>query len=129
MDFRSPIDEPIQIGLTSGHTTVITPEGNHVPAIFHREAIARGAIPMLPAADQADSAGEGNGESAQLHPIDRNKAIQATLQAMLDGGAEGDFTAEGKPNLVKLKSRLGFAVTREEVDVAWAIVSAPDTTE
>ena len=49
--------------------------------------------------------------------------IKQALQAMLDGGDEGDFTAEGKPNLTKVKARLGFAVGREEVEAEWLLVS------
>ena len=125
MKFRSPTDEAIQIGLTSGHTIVITPDGDDVPPIFRREAIARGAIPVgIPGAEETRAALNGTaGEPA----ADRPQAIQAALQAMLDGGEEGDFTAEGKPNLTKLKGRLGFAVSREEVDAAWAIVSSAGT--
>lgn len=125
MKFRSPTDQPLQIGLTSGHTVVITPEGNDVAAMFRREAIARGAVPVgIPGAEETLAALNG---TADAPAADRPQAIQAALQAMLDGGEEGDFTGEGKPNLVKLKSRLGFAVTREEVDAAWAIVSAAGT--
>lgn len=125
MKFRSPTDEAIQIGLTSGHTIVITPEGDDVPPIFRREAIARGAIPVgIPGAEETLAALTGTaGEPVAIRP----QAIQAALQAMLDGGEEGDFTETGKPNLTKLKSRLGFAVSREEVDAAWAIVSTAGT--
>lgn len=125
MQFRSPTDEPLQIALTTGHTTVITPEGNDIPLMFNREAIARGAIPVgIPGAEEALAALNG---TAGAPAAGRPQAIQAALQAMLDGGEEGDFTEAGKPNLVKLKSRLGFSVTREEVDAAWAIVSSAAT--
>lgn len=125
MKFRSPTEHAIQIGLTSGHTVVITHEGNEIPQIFNREAIARGAIPVgVPGVEEA-LAGMSSPDGAAA--ADRPKVIQAALQAMLDGGDEGDFTAEGKPNLLKLKARLGFAVNRDEVDAAWEIVAAPDS--
>lgn len=103
----------MHISLTSGHTTVVTPDGNEIPTIFNKEAIARGAVPIT--GEEAPAAGVSTDGRAQL--------IQSALQAMVDGSDEGDFTADGKPNLTKVKARLGFSVTRDEVDAAWAIVA------
>ncbi len=125
MKFRSPTDEVIQIGLTSGHTIVIPPDGDDVPPIFRREAIARGAIPVdVPGAEETLAALNG---TAGGPVASRPQAIQAALQTMLDGGGEGDFTKGGKPSLDKVKALLGFAVTREEVDAAWEVVSSAGT--
>ncbi|WP_182340949.1 hypothetical protein [Comamonas koreensis] len=127
LKFRSPTAEPMHIGLTSGHTTVISTEGNEIPAIFHREAIARGAIIVTGQADGAGAVVQTTaGGTTPVDTANRSLLIKQALQAMLDGGEEGDFTAEGKPNLTKLKARLGFAVTREEVEAGWQIVSAGD---
>ncbi|WP_312836406.1 hypothetical protein [Comamonas sp.] len=113
MKFRSPTELDMHISLTSGHTTIITAEGNEIPSMFNKEAIARGATPIT--GEEALAAGVSADGRAQQ--------IQAALQAMVDGSDEGDFTADGKPNLAKVKARLGFAVTRDEVDAAWAIVA------
>ena len=43
---------------------------------------------------------------------------------MLDGKDEDDFTADGKPNLRKLKERVGFALTREEADAVFIELTA-----
>lgn len=127
LKFRSPTAEPMHIGLTSGHTTVISTEGNEIPAIFHREAIARGAIPDTGVAEGAGAPVQSSaGSTAPVDTANRSLLIKQALQAMLDGGEEGDFTAEGKPNLTKLKARLGFAITREEVEAEWLVVSAGD---
>ena len=115
MNFRSPTDEPLHIALTSGHTAVVTPEGNELAPMLHREAIARGAVPSTVQHEQAAPA---------VAQFDRSKVIVDALNAMLDGGQEGDFTADGKPNLTKLNARVGFKVAREEADAAWATVSA-----
>ena len=127
MKFRSPTGLDMPIALTNGHTTVIAAEGSEVPAMFHKEAVARGAI-LIVAEEVATT--DAPAAAAPASPAgatpDRAQLIQAALQSMLDGGDEGDFTAEGKPNLVKVKAHLGFAVTREEVDAAWAIVSDND---
>lgn len=116
MNFRSPTDEPLHIALTSGHTAVVTSEGSELHAMFHREAISRGAVPFTvqyaPAAAPA------------APQFDRGQIIADALNTMLDGGQEGDFTGDGKPNLTKLNARVGFKVAREEADAAWAKVSA-----
>lgn len=115
MNFRSPTDESLHVALTSGHTAVVTPEGNELAAMFHREAIARGAVPTTVQHEQTAPA------AAQF---DRGQVIADALNAMLDGGQEGDFTADGKPHLTKLNARVGFKVAREEADAAWTKVAA-----
>lgn len=116
MKFRSPTGEPMHIGLTSGHTIIIPPEGVEVPAIFRKEAVARGAEPDTGA--QAD---------AVVAPqFERKQVITTAIQAALDGSDEADFTKDGKPDLRRLNSRLGFQASREEVDAIWAEVAKPD---
>lgn len=114
MIFRSPNAEDLNIALTSGHTCVITPAGNDVPAIFHREAIARGALPGGIAVEEPNS-----------EPVfNRHQAIVDALNQMLDGGDENDFTNQGKPDLRKLNGRLGFQIAREEADAVWTELTA-----
>lgn len=117
MKFRSPTDEPLHIGLTSGHTIVITPEGVEVPALFHKEAVARGAEP---------DTGEAAASVATVPQFNRKEVITTAMNAMLDGGAEDDFTNDGKPNLRKLNAKVGFQVAREEADAIWAEIAKPD---
>lgn len=107
--FRSPSDQPIHIALTTGHTAVIPPEGVDLDPMFHREASARGAVAF----------DESSLVVSTMTPDVRNAAISAALTAMLDGKAEDDFTTEGKPNLLKLRARVGFAVAREEADAVF----------
>ncbi len=106
LKFRSPTDEPLHIALTSGHTAVITPEGNELAPMFHREAIARGA-------QTGDPVAPLEGDSA---PFDRKQVITDAINGMMDGDNEGDFNDDGKPNLKKLNALLGFQASRTEVD-------------
>ena len=112
MKFRSPSDQPIHIALTTGHTAVVTPDGVELDPMFHKEASARGAV-------QFDDS-----TTIVMTPDVRKAAITAALKGMLDGAAEGDFTAEGKPNLLRLKAAVGFAVTREEADAVFVELTA-----
>lgn len=120
MKFKSPTDEPMQIGLTSGHTCVIppateeAPDGVEIEPRFHRLAIASGAIPAGVSAMPAEE---------NLTPT-RTSVITTALQAMLDGNDEADFKRDGTPDLNAVTHRVGFKVTREEVQAIWAKVKA-----
>lgn len=118
MHFRSPTDDDLHIALTSGHTAIVTPEGNELDVMFHREAISRGAIPGTIKDEPA--------QQPQEKSFDRAGVIEGAMNDMLDGGNEHDFTGDGKPNLIKLNARVGFKVSRDEADAAWARVSAPN---
>lgn len=113
MKFRSPTDEPLHIGLTSGHAAVITPEGMELDKIFHREAISRGALPGAAELDTTE----------QKPAFDRKEVITTAINGMLDGGSEDDFTNDGTPNLRKLTAKVGFQVAREEADAIWDEIS------
>lgn len=113
MKFRSDSDQPVHIALVTGHTAIVTPEGNELDAVFHKEAIARGCIP------------EGIGQAPTTGAEKTRKGVIVdALQAMLDGAAEDDFRADGKPDLRKLNARVGFSVAREEADAIFAEVTA-----
>jgi hypothetical protein len=114
MKFRSTTGEDVHIALTTGHTALITPDGVELDKVFHKEAIARGC---LPEGVEEDKKPEGGG-------FDRMQVITDTLNAMVDGSDEKDFKGDGTPNLKSLTTKVGFTVSREEADAAWAKVSA-----
>ncbi len=113
--FRSPTGEPLHVALITGHTMVIpiTEDGVDVPLHFQREAISRGAVLV-----------DGGTAEVQTQILNRQLMLREVLVAMLAGADKDDFTADGKPNLVKLKAKAGFAVTREEADAAFAELTA-----
>ena len=117
MKFRSPTDAPLHIALTTGHTAVVSADGTELAPMFHREAVARGAFPV-------ESSAAGMDLATQM--LGRQLAIKEALNAMLNGGDKDDFTADGKPNLVRLKAKAGFAVTREEADAIVAELTAAE---
>lgn len=101
------------MALVTGHTAVITAEGTDLDKMFHKEAMQRGALL------------EGGLDSDDLSTQVKNRAIEIkdALQAMRDGAAPADFTKEGKPDLRKLIAKLGFQVSRDEVDAYWEELS------
>lgn len=109
MKFRSTTGQDVHIGLTSGHTVIITPEGVELDKMFHREAIARECLPV----------GMDDAKAAPKPDFDRKQVITDALKAMLDGSEAEDFTAAGKPNLKRLQSRVGFHAERSEVEAIW----------
>lgn len=136
MKFHSPTQDPLHVALTSGHTAVVTYEGVTLDPMFHREAVSRGAIPESMFPGFAGGGADGRLDLGALpQPVvdsftDPNNAnvaraatIRATLTQMMDGSNEGDFNTDGKPNLGRLKARLGFEITREEADAAFADVA------
>lgn len=125
MKFRSPTDQPIHVSLTTGHTALVTPEGVDLEPMFHREAIALGALPGSLTPEQALML-DAKPEAAQF---DRGAHIAKVLKAMLDGDNEGDFNKDGKPDLRAVNAKLGFQASRSEVDAVWADVSAAALSE
>ena len=116
MKLYSPSEQPVHVALTSGHTCVITQDGVDVPAIFLREAIARGAT--------QEPGSVGDDFSTQI--LSRKLTVRDTLAAMIADANKDDFTADGKPNLMRLKARAGFAVSREEADTIFAELKPQD---
>lgn len=125
MKFRSPTEEPIHISLTTGHTALVTHEGVELEPMFHREAVAKGAIPATMSPEQALML-DAKSEAPQF---DRAARIESTLKAMLDGDNEGDFNKDGKPDLRTVNAKLGFQASRSEVDAVWEKVSAAALSE
>lgn len=107
--FCSPTDTPLHIALTSGHTAVVTPEGIDLDPMFHREAIARGALLT-----------EGATPEDRTQVFNRQIVLRDTIAAMIASNDKDDFTGDGRPNLVKLKAKTGFQVSREEADAVFA---------
>lgn len=116
MKFRSTTGADIHIALTSGQTALITAEPTELDKAFHKEAIARGA---LPEGVEPDAETQNTG-------FNRKEAIIKVLAAMLDGDDQEDFKNDGTPDLRVVMKKVGFKVDREEVDAAWAEVTKAD---
>lgn len=108
MKFRSPSSEPLHVALTSGHTVVVPPEGVELASMFQREAMARGAV-----------LADGGTDEVHTQILSRQLTIKEAMIAMIAGASKDDFTADGKPNLVRLKTVTGFQVSREEADAVF----------
>lgn len=100
------------VALLTGHTCVVTPQGNDVEPRFRKEAIARGCMLM----------GAGNDEGDGPREASKSELIQKGIDKMLDGDDDGAFTGDGKPDSRKLSEVVGFTVTAAERDEAWAVV-------
>lgn len=113
MKFKSGTEEDTHLALTSGHSAIVTAEGNDIDPRFHAEAIRRGCKPIgieiPPEAQAADG-------------FNRAKALRDGITQMLESTEDGMFTANNKPNIKKLASIVGFNPDREEVDATWSAI-------
>lgn len=116
MKWYSPSGEEVHLALTSGHTAVIGAEPAEILDLFHREAAAAGCLPEGVKPETKGGAPAFN----------RRDVISTALQTMLDGGEEGDFKADGTPDLKRVQAKVGFKATREEVDSVWAELTKKD---
>lgn len=117
MKFRSPTDTPIHLALTSGHTFVIGPDAVEVPTHFHRMAVMEGCIP-----EGMDSLPADDGPA----PDTKIDLIVSAIRDMLKDAKEGDFNADGRPDVRKLSQRAGFTVLADERNLAWQRISDED---
>lgn len=113
MKFYPPDNQPMQIGLTTGHVAIVEPGGTELDARFHREAIAKGCMPE----------GIERDKPVEAKGFDKMSAIINTVIEMVDEGNEAEFTGDGKPDVRALSKRVGFTVSREERDTAWEAVA------
>lgn len=132
MKFRSRSDEQvIRLASTSGHIVLVGKEFVEVPEHMESQAYAEGCVSealynSIRADMEKDAAAQaalvGGGLTEEL----KHEAIKAAIVAMLDGKDEGSFTTAGLPNMKALAKQCGFQVTKDEMEAAWAEVSAAD---
>ena len=125
MKLYSPTDTGVHVALLSGHTTYITKEGTNVDKKFVSQALTLGCL-TEPAGsypiedDDSDEAiAEAQPDTEQTE-IERTNAITDAINVMLNGSEDGDFNADGRPNLKKLNAKLGFKASKEEVEVIFS---------
>ena len=147
MRFRSRSNSEVaRLASTSGHIILVGQEFVEVPQHMEAEAYANGCVSeeiynsikadMAKGAEQAAMemlAGATGGGAQQVSGIklpsgdivreDRPAVVRQAIQAMLDGGEEGAFTAAGLPNLKVLSGKCGFQVSKDEMEVAWGEIS------
>lgn len=113
MKFKTPGELPVMIGLTTGDTLTIQPDGStEVPTRFRREAIARGCVP----------AGVGTDEPEAPKEKTKQELIVEAINKLLDADDEDSFTGDGKPKTTAIEKLVGFNLTAGERDAVWAIV-------
>ena len=148
MRFRSRSNSEVaRLASTSGHIILVGQEFVEVPQHMEADAYANGCVSeeiynsikadMAKGAEQAAMemlAGATGGGAQQVSGIklpsgdivreDRPAVVRQAIQAMLDGGEEGAFTAAGLPNLKVLSGKCGFQVSKDEMEAAWGEISA-----
>ena len=133
MKFRSRSDsQVIRLASTSGHICLVGREFVEIPEHMEAEAYANGCVSEeLYNAIKADLAGGllSGGGGARLPgsaepQTTRVSTIKQQIEAMLDSGEDGAFTAAGLPNLKVLSGKCGFQVSKDEMELAWGEIAA-----
>lgn len=132
MKFRSRSDEQvIRLASTSGHIVLVGKEFVEVPEHMESQAYAEGCVSealykSIRADMEKDAAAQAALVGGALTAEQKHQAIKAAIGAMLDGKDEGSFTTAGLPNMNVLAKQCGFQLTKDEMEAAWAEVSATD---
>lgn len=117
MQLKSPTITPIHVALTNGHAITIGPDGRDVPQMFIKDAFANGAIPAESDVEQfiAQEKNDTDPSTAEM--------LVAGVKKMLTENPD-DFTGSGLPNRKVLSGIVGWNVSAQELEVAWAQVQA-----
>lgn len=129
MKFRSRRDdEVIRIASTSGHICLVGNEFVEVPEHMEADAYSAGCVSeALYNSIRADMEKDAKAQAALigggLTAEQKHEAIKVAIGSMLDSNDEGSFTKDGLPNMKVLAKQTGFALSKEEMEAAWAEVS------
>ena len=129
MKFRSRRDgEVTRVASTSGHICLIGSEFVDVPEHMESDAYAAGCVSealynSIKADMEKDAAAKMALTGGALTTAQKHEAIKLAIVAMLDGKDDGSFTKDGLPNMKVLAKQTGFALSKEEMEAAWAEVS------
>jgi len=111
MKLKSPTDQPMQVGLLSGHCISVPPEGRDVPQMFIAEALKCGCLP------EGVSAEEAKGKAPDPQGADRTGLISAAVKKMLEDGCS--LTGAGLPHIKEVSKAAGFTVSAVELTEVW----------
>ena len=130
MKFRSRRDdEVIRIASTTGHICLVGSEFVEVPDHMESDAYAAGCVSealynSIKADMEKDAAAKAALTGGALTPEQKHEAIKLAIGTMLDSKEDGNFTTAGLPNMKVLAKHTGFALSKDEMEAAWAEVAA-----
>jgi len=101
---------------TSGHVIIVGPEFIEVPVHLEPEAHAQGCL-----SEEMYEAVQGE--------VTVGLTVEDAIRNMISIPEQNDFTTQGLPDLRRLKNLCNRPVTKEEMMVAWDVVSAEKDAE
>lgn len=103
-----------------GHT-VFFPKGvpTYAPPAIHREVVEAGGEPVEAMDDPRDPP-KSTGPTEPTDPEVRATDIYAAVEMVVNKNSRDDFTANGSPHTNALSALVGWKVTADERDQAWA---------
>lgn len=123
--FVSTSGRPELIALLSGHTASVTadPDGTPLHPRFHRAAMLLGVVPI--ALRESTIAAKLEEQTANQE-ASREQLILRAIGEMVKDSANDEkkrielFTADGRPDVRALSTRVGFPINASERDANWA---------
>lgn len=114
MKFRSPTGEPIRVTSLSGHCDIIGPEWQELTEVLHLAALAAGAECDKERVSARKVEPQSTPEAA-ARPTSHDDVYRRALAEMLERNEEGDFKADGSPNLNAVSKVAGLQAKKEDV--------------
>lgn len=120
MRYKKIGNNTARLASTSGHVVIVGPEFVEVPIHLEPEAHAQGCL----SEEMYDAV---RGEVPGRGGLGLN--VEDAIRNMVSIPEPNDFTNQGLPNLTRLKSLCNRQVTKEEMMVAWDVISAEKDAE
>ena len=118
MKMYSPTGDPIHVAtIEGGHSCVIAGDskGTEVPEALRAAALQAGAIPVGTAPEK---------KPTQTPQVTKAEMIEAGVAQLMEAGVADTLANDGRPKVEPLSELVGFTVTAEERDKAFAAVKA-----
>lgn len=98
----------------------------NVPSKMKTKVLSVGAEPADEDTKVAVNEVESDEESkAPVDPEERKEAINGVLETLLQENDSRNFTANNRPKIAVVRSRVGFEVDSKEINALWDMLIAP----
>lgn len=128
MKFRSPTGANLRIAIDTGHCAIIGADWRELPEILHLAALSAGCECDQERMSARKVEPESTREAA-ARPATHDDVYRRALATMLERSEDGDFKADGSPNLNVVSKVAGMSARKEDVLRVFRAMKAEAGTE